>query len=457
MKTMQLLIFLSISLMSFSSFALKRSTTEVKLESEKKNSLMPVGLYGEFGFQSNGLLDDVGDVPGNQHFGSLSIGYERKSTSNNITAFRLRTRVNNENIVEYSLNEGFVEFNYSSSRIAFGRTDLEWSYTDQVWGLGKINNRENFDYFDPRSEGLIGVFYDKKFSNGLDISLFGSGIYVPELSQGLIIDGKSGTVECRTPWCDAPSSSAEIEGQARPIFYDVQYPEVNDVIFRQSVGFKLGYHLDEKFYLNFFQLNKPENSVSVSAEIAAEPDLSEINVEVTPQFYRHDVRGSNVEYNYNKFLKLYASHISIIPNKYPDGDEPFIQYTGIKPKKKREDYLSSGLFYRNADWKGHAGYIARISEFDTESDILVDYPRWNQAIHLNLKKRFTSKIQIGLDLKYDMLTEDRLTMLKADYALNRNIVVALGVNVIGTNKDKESYWGQFENNDSLYSSLNYTF
>ena len=147
----------------------------------------------------------------------------------------------------------------------------------------------------------------------------------------------------------------------------------------------------------------------------------------------------------------------IIPNKYPDNNEPLIEYTGIKPKKKSEEYISVGAYYQNTDWSAHAGYIARISEFDTESDILVDYPRWNQAVNLSIKKKFSRKIQVALDIKYDMITEDRLTTFKTDYFLDRNIVAAFGVNVIGTNKNKESFWAKYENNDSVYSSLKYIF
>ena len=412
---------------------------------------------GEFGFQSNALVDNVGEVPGNKHFGSLDLKYKNLSSSNNLQAISFQSRLNDEDVYQYSLSEAYLEFKYSTSRLAIGRTNLEWSHTDNVWGLGSINNRINFDYFEPGREGLVGVFYDKKFGNGVDISLFGSGIFIPELSQGMIIDSKKGTIKCKSAWCDAPSASAEVEGRDVPIHYDVRYPDTADVVFRHSAGFKLGYALDEKFYVSFYQLHKPENSVSVTAQVSVEADLSVINAEVTPQFFYHDVRGSNVEYKFSDQLKLYASGISVIPNKYPDSDVPNIQYTGIKPQKKKVTYLSSGGFYKNTDWSAHAGYIARISEFDTESDILVDYPRWNQAVHLGIKKIFSRKIRVALDVKYDMLTEDRLTMFKADYSIAPSIVAAFGVNVIGTNKTKESYWSQYENNDSLYSSLKYIF
>ena len=112
---------------------------------------------------------------------------------------------------------------------------------------------------------------------------------------------------------------------------------------------------------------------------------------------------------------------------------------------------------RKKNLRSHLGYIARVSEFDTENDILVNYPRWNQAVHFSASKDFSRKIFVHLDYKYDMLTEDRLTMFRTSYSFGPSVVASFGVNVIGTNQSEESYWTKFENNDSVYSSLKYSF
>ena len=155
--------------------------------------------------------------------------------------------------------------------------------------------------------------------------------------------------------------------------------------------------------------------------------------------------------------KLYASAISIVPEKIPDSDIPYIEYTSIKPRKLQEDYLSGGAIYDNGSFKTHLGYIARVSEYDRENDVLAGYPRWNQAGHIALDFSLTRKIGVMLDYKYDILTEDRLTMFKTSYRFGPNVVAAMGVNIIGTNPDEESFWSQYENNDSVYSSFKYTF
>ncbi len=413
-------------------------------------------LSGDFGYTSNELVQDVGNVPGNRSFGFLNFKYQSADSSNTYKGFEVVSKVNDQQVLEYSIKEALLEFRYSRSRVALGRTNLEWSHVDKIWGLGKVNNRINFNHFEPGQEGLVGVFYDEKLSNGFNIGLFGSLVYVPEMSQGMVVDNSKGTIECRTAWCDAPSPSARIDNRDVPIYYNVNYPDVEDVVFKPSFGMQMGYSY-EKFHMNAFYLKKPENEISVLAEIVVEPDVSQIDVDVTPQFYYHDVKGGNLELQVTDNLKIFGSGISTIPNKYPTGDNPYIQYTGIKPKKKREDYLSGGAAYSNGDLKVQLGYIARVSEFDTESDILVNYPRWNQAAHFSFSKYFSRKIFVALDHKYDMLTEDRLTMFKTSYSFGPSVVASLGVNVIGTNPSEESFWTKFENNDSVYSSLKYTF
>ena len=440
---------------SFSENVFKSFTDlKAKVQSKNKESL----LKGSVDFRHNQVVDNVGEVPGNSYFGSLDLKYDSLSDTGVYKAIDIRARMNDEEVLQYSIKEALYELKYSNSRVGFGRTNLEWSQIDNTWSLGKINNRINFDYFEMDREGLIGVFYDEKFSNGFDFGFFVSELYVPEMSQGMIIDQNKGTITCKTPWCDAPASSAEINGSTIPIYYKVEYPDISDVVFKTSTGIRLGYSMfNDRVYITGFGMVKPENEMSVTAEISTPASNNVINVVATPQFYYHTVYGANVELRPSEQLKLYSSAITSVPSTNPDGDEPLIEYTGIKPKKKKEEYIGFGAKYSNGDFKGHLGYIARVSEFDTENDILVNYPRWNQALTLALSKNLTRKVFVGLDIKYDMLTEDRLTVFKTDYMFGEDLIATFGVNVIGTNPDKESYWSKFENNDAAYTSLKYKF
>ena len=411
---------------------------------------------GEASFRSNELVENVGEVVGNKYYSNLDMKYDTAESSSIQKVFDLSARYNDQADLMYSIKEAKVVFNTTHGAFTVGRTILDWSTVDQEWGLGKLNNRKNFDYFEPGQEGLIGFLYEKKFQNNISVGAFGSILYVPESNPGMEIDEDNKTVTCKNPWCDAPSDSAEIEGKEIPIYYEVNYPEIADVVFRYSAGLSLGYEY-KRLKLQGYMFRKPENSISVTAEIVYDTSNEEIIVEATPQFYYHDVKGTELTYSFSDTFKGYSSFISIDPNTFPDGNEPYLEYTGIKPKKLNEDYLGLGLKYTKNQFYGHLGYIARLSDFDRENELLVQYPRWNQAVQLQLKSRITRKLMAELDIKYDTITEDRLAIVKTNYNFTSNLSMALGVNIIGTSKDQESYWSTYENNDSVYSSLKLRF
>ena len=449
--------FLSLACVSlFMQTALAENSVSTDIQLPTKKQVSDSKLTGDFGFQSNALVQDVGEVVGNKHFGDLNLNYHSLVDGNVYKKFEVSARVNNEEELMYSFKEAMIEYRYSTSSLYLGRRVLPWSQVDEAWGLGRVNNRVNFDYFEPGQEGLIGIFYDKKFDSGFTMALYGSFIYVPELNPARQIEKDARKVTCKNPWCKPQPDSVEVEGKNVPIYYDVAYPEISDVVFRYSSGLKFGYEKNS-FSTDIFYIRKPENSISVIAEITAEADLSQINVEATPQFYYHDVSGANANYNLNDKVSVYGSAISIIPSKFPDGDQPYIEYTGLKPRKIKEEYLSLGTKYTNDDLVTKISYIARVSEFDRKNEALAEYPRWNQAVQFSYGKRITRKVDLFLDYKYDMLTEDRLTMFKANYRFKPSIIGSLGINIIGTNPDEKSYWSDFENNDSVYSSLKYIF
>jgi hypothetical protein len=112
-------------------------------------------------------------------------------------------------------------------RMSFGRKILPWSGVDSLWGLGKFNNRKNFDYFDPGQEGLVGIEYENRSSNGFFWKAFGSPVYVPEMNPSLDINKSKKTITSRNPWANPPAASTQISdgGPFVPVNYIVEYPE----------------------------------------------------------------------------------------------------------------------------------------------------------------------------------------------------------------------------------------
>jgi hypothetical protein len=435
-------------------WAVSSSTLSTTVSNSNRN--FNSDFKGSFSLQANQLVEDVGEVTGNKMFGDIDLDYKAEDPGEMTKVFKAQARMNDNEQLMFSVQEAKLEYHFGTSKIVFGRTILDWGELDQNWGFGKVNNRRNFDGFEPGQEGLTGFLYQKHADNGFKISTFLSLVYVPEMNPGMQIDKEKGTVQCQNPWCKAPAPTAPIDdGVETPIFYNVNYPEITDVVFRYSAGVRMGYDKG-MFAVEGFALRKPENQLSVSAEIKYEIANERVFADITPQFYYHDVYGADIKIRpFNNFM-LYGSALSVNPNSFPDGDIPYIEYTGIKPEKRKEDYVGGGAQFDDGEITAGLNYVARVSEFDRQNDILAEYPRWNQAWHAHLNAHITRKFSIGFDLKFDMLTEDRLSMYRANYEWSPNLLISAGVNMIGSGEG-DSYWKDFANNDSVYSAFKYTF
>lgn len=461
-QTKHLAILFALACSSPSAFAATNQTFHTNilnydLGSSLGNKPSNSEFSGDFLLRSNQVVEDVGEVTGNQYWGDLNLKYETSSTS--VAAKKKATfssRVNDEGQFMFSVPEAYIKREWSDSSLAFGRSVLDWGYIDAVWGFGKINNRKNFDFFEPGVEGLTGLLYEKE-SGGMKFSLFGSLVYVPELNPGQEYDEDKGTVTCKNAWCRPQAQTAPIDqGVEVPIFYDIDYPDTADIVFRYSAGARIS--LDMGLVdLEVFGIRKPENQLSVAAEYYYSIDEQTAFVDVTPQVYYHDVLGANLTASIGERFKIYGGGLSITPNTYPDGIDPKIQYTGLKPKKKKEEYLATGAFYNDGQIRAGLHYVARVSDYDLENDLMVEYPRWNQAVNFNISTFLTRKLSVAFDHKFDMLTEDRLTMFSASYLVSANTLASMGVNVIGAEGDVESFWSEYSNNDSVYGSLKVRF
>jgi hypothetical protein len=418
-------------------------------------------ISGYVGGLSNQTYKDVGNVPGNRYNGSLRFDYNHPHETTSLRdlerRFTFETMVNDQNLTTNSVQEAYVGVNITSKdHVRAGRHVLPWSEIDRVWGFGQLNNRKNFSGFEPDQEGLVGLIYERKSSNGMRYRAFGSGIYVPELNPPLDIDKKNKTITSRHPWADAPAKTVEVEpGNVKTIAYDVDYPEPQDVIYRYSLGASLGFESKHWVWDNFV-MRKPENLMTTKVTVSLDPDADVVEAFIKPQFFYHDVFGSSLKYR-NRDMEMYVSGMGVRPNTYPDGDIDATRATDIKTEKIREDYIGGGISRSNDLYSMGLGYVARLSPYTRNSDSLALDPRWNQAVNLFISRTFWQRVVISSDLKYDTLTTDRLTMLRVIYKATKELQMSVGVNMIGTPADGRSYWSPYTNNDSAYGALRYVF
>lgn len=414
---------------------------------------------GSVGATTNQLAPSVGDVPGNRYNFDLKFDYHKNDPHLLERKFTFNALLNDQNLSMFSLNEASVTFRRDKHRLTVGRQILDWSLVDAFWGFGKLNNRQNFNYFEPGLEGLIGFNLKLNYSNGFSYQLFGSFLYAPETNPSSNINNSEGTITSSHPWSKPPSPTATIStnGPTRDvrIDYNVNYPTLSDVVFRYTIGLKFGIE-KKNFSADAFVLRKPENQISTTVNVSYDAGLDIVNADITPQFYYHDLYGGSLRYQ-NNGLKLYLSGIAIRPNEFPDGNQEAFEYTQIETEKRREDYVGGGISFEKDHHQYGFNYVARLSPFNREDDILAVDPRWNQAVNGFFKWQMTPSFNLRTDLKYDMLTTDRLVMIQANYAFNSRFLINGGINMIGTPNNGKSFWSPYKNNDSLYTGIRVIF
>ncbi len=413
---------------------------------------------GFVGGTSNQLGPDVGDVPGNRYFFDLGFDYHKQEPGTLEKRLTVNALYNDQNALMYSLNEAYLSHRWGRSQLQGGRFLLDWSDVDDHWGFGKINHRQNFNFFEPGREGLVGLIFKRRYASGIRYHLFVSPVYVPEMNPSLDINDGDGTITSKNPWAKPPAATVEVEfdpNNNRRLVYDVDYPSVSDVIYRWSGGVNLGWE-NKHWEAGVYYLRKPENDISVTVEVSAPPSVNYVDVAVTPQFYYHDVYGGNLRWN-NRDVTVYVSAIAIRPDENPDVSEQAALYTQLEMVKRREDYVGGGISQENEKMGMGFNYVARLSPFNREDDILAVDPRWNQAVHGWGRYKLTRFFEMFADLKYDMLTTDRLAMWRMVYYPTPVVAVNCGVNMIGTPNNGKSFWSPFKNNDAVYAGLRYLF
>jgi hypothetical protein len=416
-------------------------------------------ISGHIGALSNQTSQHVGNVPGNRYNADFEFDYNPSKSSpysNKLERrFHAAALINDQSLTMYSIQEAYVGGNLTSKdNIRFGRQIIPWSQVDSIWGFGKINNRRNFDYFVPEQEGLIGLMYERKSTNGMRYRAFTSGLYVPEANPALDINKKNRSITSKHPWADTPATSTVYEGTPMQIKYDVDYPEINEVIYRYTVGANIGFE-SKHWVLDNFVIRKPENTTTPDVEVSVSFTENIVKAKIDPRFYYHDIVGSSLKYR-NRDLEMYVSGMAVRPNEFPDVDEK-VKYTEIKNKKRREDYVGAGISKSNDLYTMALNYVARLSPFDRTKDDLSPDPRWNQAVNVLLIRNIGRRFAVSSDLKYDMLTTDRLVMFRGTYSATQALQMNVGVNLIGTPGDGKSFWSSYTNNDAVYGGLRYVY
>ncbi len=368
-----------------------------------------------------------------------------------------------------SLPEGYIQYSRANTNIKMGRQLLDWSPYEKFWGLRDLNGRQGFSLLEYQQEGLVGLNISHRVNNFVDISIFGSSIYIPTVNPSY--EFNNGEMSSRAEWVKLPPEMMYIHTKDVPIYYNVERPSLRNIILEKSLGAKLTlswnrgrvYHGD----ITGFTLYKPENLLRNHAEGRLSKDLGRVIVTAHPKPSYHLLYGVYLNQKLpasfyvgggvfgvdpNGDLKadlLIIDPITIERNRHHDFDA---EYFKIEQDYERKNHIifQAGVDRRIFDISFN--YIHSITREKNAGDFFGDPVKWKQAMGVLFTYNFSDKFSGLFDFKYDLRIKDTILKMEGLYTFRHRMSFGFGAELLKA-PNENSYWSSYRSNDTIYTKL----
>jgi len=378
----------------------------------------------------------------------------------------LRFYFQDNNSLNYSLQEAYIRYNSDSYKLTVGRQILDWNQNEKYWGLGYLNANQAFTLLSDKEEGVTGIILNKVF-DPFEIDLLLSYLFIPQINPSLQI--KNGVASSRSEWMRLPPKYAKIGGNLEPIYYKITPYSVSKILLNKSIGGNIKYKWDKESGVSAFAVYKPENRLRSNA-IAYYDNvvLKQTVVEAAPTVNHHAYYGVEIYHAFGD-VKGRGGISYVDPNARLGKDFPVpitngrqsqsYQVTGvvINPKYEREAYSHLSV---NLDRKVYAlslNYIHILTRVTrTNDDFTSDAVKWKRAFGGSISYNVLDNLNLFLDMKYDLARFDNIVKAEVKYNYRNKILLAFGLEMLKAPQDS-SYWSYYRADDTVYSSVGFYF
>lgn len=386
-----------------------------------------------------------------------AIGFEylherkRKSGLNSYVNLQAKYYPKNEGML-IALLEAYVSRTRGRTTYTIGRKVLDWTPHEKFWGIGELNGLRGFNLMDNEQEGLIGIHFDKKWKS-VDLSIFGSGMYIPQLNPTYKI--KNGKISGSNEWTNPPPQFVRFSGQNIPVVYTLDKPDIADIIFQKSFGTRLRYRWDSGA-IAAYGIYKPEGLARINATgFYDQSGTGMASVKAKPFINHHIMYGLNASQKIGS-TTLKASWDTIDPMHGSDESFEFAAFK-IKPV-----YTTDSFFTISSSWDKHhyvgvsANFIELLRGDSNNTNVFAKKPKWVRAIGIGAWWKATQKLTLSGNYRQDLVLSDALLRVECHYKLTKHFATKLGADFLRAPKTN-SYWSPYRANDTIFSSLEYSF
>lgn len=369
--------------------------------------------------------------------------------------FDLQARMSNsDSSYQVSLPQAYFSLKGEYGEFAIGRKFVDWSAGDSEWGLANTNAHEGINFINFKREGIFGVHYSTD-RQGFNIDLLASFFHLPQVNPGLNYKNNNGEITAKSQWSRVPPKSVLIEGTEVPLYYDVEMPNLGDILLKHSFGMNGSYRW-KSGQASVYGLYKPESNVRVLATSQYEQlGTDQVRVNVSP-FVNHTwVYGTKFQQAFSSFHTVAGVDV-IAPERKHAGSVFDVGSTKFAPKYVKRTYFHTSIKYTHDYFYTQLSYIKLIKGQGGADDYFSNDTLWYNALALKWKYMFSDSFSYQGSFRVDLEKADKMLTSEINYSMTNYLNVAMGVELIAANNNT-SYWYPYRMNDTLYTSLTYTF
>jgi hypothetical protein len=204
-----------------------------------------------------------------------------------VEGFATLSRLDNRylNVVETYAGTGIDEQESGGFRFYVGRKIEEWCVLDDHWRLGLWQPRFRWDYFEPETVGLSGLFF-KASGKKWQAVAFGSPLYIPE--QGATFQASDGLLVSSHPFFSPPPSTLSVFDQQTQLRYNINIPPIKDILFNPSAGAFIRVGEARGYWGKLSYTFSPMNQLGIGYEGYLYIPTNQVEVKIYPRVvYRH--------------------------------------------------------------------------------------------------------------------------------------------------------------------------
>ena len=375
----------------------------------------------------------------------------------------VRLYFQDNNSLNYSLQESYLHYNGFSYQVDIGRKILDWNQNEKYWSLNYLNANQAFTLLSNKEEGVTGALFSKPLGP-FEVDILLSYLFIPQINPAIEI--KNGEVQSKSDWGRLPPKSTVINGLEVPIYYKISPYKVSNIIFQKSIGGNIKYKWSDGG-ISVFAIYKPENNLRANATAYYDNIiLNKVVVEADPSVNHHAYYGTQIFQNFGELLA--RGGLSYVdPNARLGKDIPIYSsaprktftsdYFTINPRYDKEAYAHMSTTLDRKSYIFSLNYIHLLSKnIRGSDDFFSDTVKWKRAIGGNITFIFNDSFRFLFDLKYDFARYDNIVKSELIYNYKKQFFLSLELEVLKAPLDS-SYWSYYRTNDILYTSAGFFF